>query len=321
MVKKGKKSFFKRQTLGKIKEKYDAKEVGNLNIVKNLLSLKNNEFLLIKEDLISKSYPNPKDFLKKAQRLEVGNIEVMAQKGITPLKARERALDNLKYSMYGGLIYTSDNFFVPNLEISLVDCLEGSKLYCYSNRNIKGCCNPVIYIKSYADASSEAGAAFIVSTPSRTRGRGKYKFKYDNIPIIDNNMKFNLGMIANTNHSCEEKNYDIRRSSKLKKYLRYAKFCPHEIASYLQIIEYCNKNENSRIPLEMSLFAIPTQLTADIYTLASNKTLIEDKGKQRLLEKGELERILWLAVKDYGNKDTFYATKKLKSYNWNVDKI
>lgn len=315
-----KKSFFRRPTSAKIKKQYNVREIGNSFIVKNLLSLRDNEFLLLRKDLIKLSFPKPKEFQKKATRLNVGNIEDLARQQIVPVGARNDVFDNLRYTLYGGFMYSSDNFFVPNLEVSLVDCVEGTKLFCYANRDLKGCCVPRITVKPYADISKEAGAAYIVSVPSRTQGKRKYNFKYDNIPVVDNDMKFNLAFIAGTNHSCEEKNYDIRRSNKLKKYLRYHTFCPHEIAAYLQIIKN-NIDDKNQVPLQMSLFAIPTQLVVDIYTLASQKALIDDQGDIRLLEKGELERILWLTIKDYGNDQTFFAKNKLSGYNWNVNNI
>ena len=84
------------------------------------------------------------------------------------------------------------------------------------------------------------------------------------------------------------------------------------------------ENYKNVIPLQMSQFAIPSQLTVDYYIKLKNNVLIRDKNIKgdnlRKMNHADKEIALWNLVKSNGYDKTFFSKNSrdgnLRDYRW-----
>ena len=315
-----KKTFFKERTIGEIKKNLELKEVA-YNLINQIYNLSDKEGLIITTELIPKKYETARKFMKHGPEVKlkrVNSLEEAIIRSKTPVQLRETSFNSIKNNAYCGYsfkpIVGTDK---RTRKVSLVECIEGAKLYAYAV-NEKNTC---IEVKPYdnAEVISKDGAEVIVSVPSRSKKQRKQKFKFSSVPIIDNPKKLGVGFNISSDHDCESKRYNIRyRYDDDKESSRIFNFCAHEIASYFAIVDfYWNENKNL-IPMQMNQFAIPTQEIVNFYSKLGNNCLIQtSKDKRpRKMDRAEKEILLWGAVYKKGHDKTFFATEKLRDYKW-----
>jgi len=323
------KSFFKENSVGQIKG-YHPEEILT-GLVNRILNLSDDEGVIIERGIIPQIYSDSRKFMKHGKEIKLqrySSLENMLKDPKTPVHLRRDAFDpeNIKYGAFCGYSFKP---FIGNdkrtRKVSLVECLKGAELYAYVNQdNITGF-RPEIEIIPYDDCRGveKDGAEIVAKVPSRKKGEGKYVFKFNSVPVIDYSKrnagrKYGLAFNIATDHSCGNKRFNIRyKSPNSKESSNVFNFCAHEIAAYLSIIDYYKNERQNLTPLQMSQFALPTQLSVDFYKKLGNNCLIQTEDKKpRKLNSAEKEILLWGLVSKFGHDDTFYATEKLRDYNW-----
>lgn len=316
------KTFFNTLTASQILKCGSVREISD-ELVNNVLSLNRNEAVIIKYDLYDfDKWANSEKFLKSGPEVVI-NSQMSLGKALrekkTPIQLRKESFDRVLNNAL--CAYVVKPFFGDDgrkRKFSLRDILEGARIYGYANSGIMGC--PKI------DINWVWGSEVEVEVPSRTKGQPRYKMKFSSVPVIDNQYKFAITNNIKSNHVCEDKHY----------YVKYpvvsttgsaseVKFCGHEVAGYLGLVDYFYNEKNNIIPLQMNQFAIPSRLTADYYMNLLNNCLIQtsrDK-KPRRLNRGEVEIMLWGAVHKIGHDKTFYADARrdgdLRDYDWRFE--
>lgn len=316
------KKYFQEPTVAEIRSKRFVKEV-DINLVDYILNLRDDEYLVIKTNLIPEEfYEEPRKFMKHGNTVDIPryrSLEEALEYKKTPVQLRQIPFDKLsKKRVYCG--YTFKPFMGTDRrtrKVSLVECLKGTKLYMYAYRDDL----TSIDVKPYDDAKriKKEGAEIIVSVPSRTEKKSRYEFKFSSVPVEDGELKWGVAYNILTNHSCKSKTFNIKYGwVDQKESSREFNFCAHEVAGYFAIIDYYWNKEKNIIPLQMSQFAIATQLTVDYYNKLNKNCLIQtpDDKKPRRLIMREDEILLWNLVKRLKHDKTCYARKKVKDYNW-----
>lgn len=317
-----KKSFFTSNTISNIKEK----EYRQIYDIAELEQLKENQYTII-PSIIPPEYSSSRKFLKHAPEVmpkRYKSIDEAIESEKMPWQLRKEAFDNISGIDYSGYSFIPLGRDRRKRKVSLIECLEGARLYTYANQNTK----EKINVRPYDDAKKvgSEGASIVVSLPSRTIKNPRIRLKLMNIPIIDNKNKYAIANNFSSDHSCESKMFNIRyRYSHDKESSNIFNICAHEIAAYLGTIDYYLNEEKNPVPLQMSQFAIPNQKTVDYYLKLENNVLIKDeslvsKEKLRKMNRAEKEIALWQLVKSFGNNKTFFSKKsidkRLKDYDW-----
>jgi len=315
------KLFFQEPTATTIENYIYVRHISE-DFIDNILDISDDEAVIIEGDLIPEGFRSPRKFIKHGKEVKLKrykSLEHIVKSRKTPVQLREEAFNKIQNNAYRG--YSFKPFMAPDKrtrEVSLVECLEGIRIYCYANQQIEG--KPSISIvKSYKDSSGveKDGADIIVKVPSRIKKMARYNIKFMSVPIVDSRMKWGIAYGISTDHNCMHKKYLIRFKYKNdKETSRQFNFCAHEIAGYLEIIDHFHNKHKNLIPLQMSQFAIPTQYTVDFYKKLCNNSLIRKDSQVRKLNKAEKEILLWGLVYKLDHDSTFYATEKVKDYNW-----
>jgi len=314
-----KKNFFGENTAAEIKKLKNVRKI-SANLVEIIYNLDNCEALILEVDLIPTRYKNARKFMKHGVEVKlprVRSLEGAIKRSKTPIQLREEKFNSIKNNAYCGYsfkpIIGTDK---RTRKVSLVECIQGAKLYAYSNQE-RG---PRVNVKPYDNARrvSKEGAEVIVEVPSRTEKQSRQQFKFSSVPVIDNSEKLAISYNLSTDHNCPSKRFNIRyRFEKDKESSRAFNFCAHEIAGYLAIVDFYWKENKNIIPLQMSQFAIPTQETVNFYQKLCNNCLIHPKKQKiRKLHRAEQEILLWGLVYKKGHDKTFFATEKIRDYSW-----
>lgn len=208
--------------------------------------------------------------------------------------------------------------------IAPVDCEEGARLYAYPHQVPRIGDRPSITIEEEfvsAKKVGKEGGVLVVRVPSRTEGRGRYKFSIHSFPVEDVPDKWAVAYDIGTNHVCDETLYNIRFvygedpvSS------RVYSLCPHEIAAILESIDHFVHEHDNRVPLDMCQIALPTQFIVSLADKFRYNALIKtssDRNPRKLL-KWERNKILFDAIKQFGAWETFYIPpgKKVRELRW-----
>lgn len=308
-----KKSFFKTRTLAE-KIRLGPSEL-NENLIDTILSLRDDEVVII-NDLVPSLYPSARSFLED-EGLDVKLKRFQSQDEIIkhnklPFELRDEAFSKLVdglHSFYSFRLTGGEDR--RTRAVTPVDCVEGAKLYAYAENAIK------IDVRIF-------DGYIMANVPSRRKGKVRYDIKWISVPILDDDSKYRTAFTIDTRgHGCEDKFYN-----KEKRKSNIVNFCAHEIASYIAICDFFSKFGNKN-PLEMSQFAIPTQLTVDFDHNFQNNLIIRDKGGnlKEGVDKGNRNIGLWGLInrfKDektkYGKSKTFYSDKRidgdLRDYRW-----
>ena len=300
-------------------------------LVEKILALSENQYILIQRLLIPADYESSWHFLRHGPRvgLGLGETVIAAVKGArVPVDFRISAFEKLKDTpgMYSGYEYNPMTIRpYPHTDrrvrrVSLVECLEGARLYAYAHQ-VPG---SRLEVEAYTDAQAVAkdGGVFHAHVTSRTKRTRPYRFNLTAVPIVDNRNKWGIAWATATEgHDCLRGSYMGIRYA-MKEDSEIFNWCAHEIAAYLAMMESENTKRN-RTPLQMSQLALPTQLSVDFYKRLCDSVLIEDpslagRDKKRVLNKAEQEILLWGLVSKRGQRATFFAEAHLKDYNWKL---
>lgn len=316
------KSFFVQPTAAQIKKYASIREVSS-DLVNEILKLEEGEAIIIRRNLIPPRYKQPRKFMKHGQEVKTRrfrSLEEAIESRITPVQLREEAFNDLNSPFRCGYSFKP---FVGNdkrtRKVSLVECVEGTKIYCYPHQQ-RGFL-PSIDVQPYDEAArvEKEGAEIVVRVPSRIKKASRYELKFSSIPVIDTKNKWGITHQISTDHDCQSKRFNIRYTyTRDKEDSRVFNFCAHEVAGYLAIINHYWTNKKNVIPLQMSQFAIPTQETIKFYEkLCGNCLIQEDKTeKPRKLNQAEKEILLWGLVYKLKHDRTFFAKGKVKEYAW-----
>lgn len=290
------------------------------DLVMMIVESEEDNYLLIEEGVLFEE--DPRKWLKHGREVKLRrfrSLEKMVDARLDPVQLREKAFSELKRDYCGYTFLPVSGKDQRKRKVHLVDCVEGSRIYSYVVNSIAS-----IDIRPYDDAkrTSKDGASLIVNVPSRQPKQGRYKFKMFSAPVVDSRDKYGISLRLATDHSCEHKRYQIRyRYETDKESSNIFTFCPHEIAAYLAIIDHYWLNDKNITPLQMSQFALPTQFTADFdrrlrTQVITQYTTKNGRQKRRTLNRAEMEKLYWRFVGLYGHDRTFFATEKLRDYNW-----
>lgn len=325
------KTYFQEPTKGQIFQ-YERIEARN-DLVDKILALEEQQYLLIQEPLIPEHYNSSWHFLKHAERVHLrfrDMIPRFLRKGTTavPIDLRIKEFDAVKEKpgLFSGYDYTPVDIHPYNHKdtrvrrISLVECLEGARIYAYTHQVPM----PPIEVESYTDARAveRDGAFFHVHVPSRIKGQGRYRFNVTSVPVRDTIHKWSIAWAtASEGHDCLRGMYmGIRYATKEDSHV--FNWCAHEIAAYIAMMSMMS-SKGTRTPLQMSQIALPTQGTVDFYKRLCDSVLIdnakgEEKQNIRVLNKAEQETLLWGLVHKKGHNQTFFAEGNLKKYDWKL---
>lgn len=320
-----KKQFFEEETKGQIKRKtlVDFAEIAELPIIG---SLDPNEYTIVRE-FVPRGYESARKFMKHGQEVKprrIYSLEQAVKMARTPVQLREEAFDSIQGDKYCGYSFLPLGKDARKRKVSLVECLEGARLFAYAHQSGVG-----IKVKPYADAKRVRidGAEVVVDVSSRTKGERRMQFKLTSVPYVDSKEKYAIALNIGSDHSCPSKRFNIRyRYTDDKESSGVVNICAHEIAGYLQLVQDAIADKNL-IPLQMSEFAIPSQETVNYYLRLCNNVLVRDEelvsgDKLRKMNRAEREIALWAFVRALGHDKTFYADRSrdgnVMNYNWSL---
>ena len=323
------KNFFKEPTAAKIR-KYDSIRHFSKDLIYNILEMGTDQAAVINIPLIPERYSSPGKFMKHGPDVKLKRFRTLddaVADGRTPVQLREEAFNNAQNHAYAGYTFKPIRGLDRRTrKVSLVGCLEGTKIYCYANQeNPQGGFSPSIDVQPYGDRDKaqrvvEEGSDVILRVPSRTKKEPRHEFKMGSVPTVGSNKhKFAVANNIVTDHSCGKKKFNIRyKYMGQKETSRQLNLCEHEGAGYLALIDHYWTEDKNITPLEMSQFAIPTQETVDFYDKLCHNVLIQlpDENKPRKLSMPEREVLLWGLVYHLGHDKTFFATEKVRDYTW-----
>ena len=316
-----KKPFFREATKAEIAKKNFVK----IDALSDIASLAEDEFTII-NPLIPRGFESTRKFIKHGKEVKPKRYYSLDQAladGRTPVQLREQSFNNLERYDYCGYSFLPIGRDRRKRKVSLIECLEGARIYAYSNQ-VRG---TGIRVRPYADSKRVRidGAEIICNVPSRTKGEPRIKFKLISVPVVDCKEKHIVSLNTGSDHSCLAKRFNIRYTyTDDKESSGIVNICAHEIAAYLKIIDYY-WNEKNIIPLQMCQFAIPSQETVDFYLRLGNNVLVKDnslksKDKLRKPDRGDREIALWSKVDNARHDRTFYSKKSrdgdVSDYNW-----
>ena len=291
-------------------------------LINRILSLEEEEALLITRDLIPNDFQGSRKYMKHADDVKLKRFSSLEEAVAGKKKPRELmmdAFDNLKSPFVSG--YSFKPVMGPDKrkrKVSLVECVEGAKIFSYVHQPGSGFVSSIDVVP-YDEVGRVAieGADIVLRVPSRSKRASRYEFKLMGVPVNESEDMWALWQNLSTTHDPKFKTYNIRYGWPWKKESsRFLNFSSHEVAAYLAIAEHYWKEDRNPIPWQMNPFAVPTKLTADFYNKLSGQCLIKTGGKTRELNNGEKEILLWALVKRKGYETTFSPKGKLRDYVW-----
>jgi hypothetical protein len=314
------KSYFDEATKGQIKQK-EFVEVKNLM---EILDFSHNQYTILSE-FVPRGYLSARKFMKHGPEVKQRRFYSLRQALLdcrTPVQLREEAFNRILRNNYCGYSFLPIGKDSRKRKVSLVECLEGARIFAYAHQRSS------IKIKPYKNAKRVRieGAEVVAEVPSRSKGERKLQFKLINVPFVDSPEKYGISSNIGSDHSCPAKRFNIRyRYSDDKEGSGVFNICAHEIAAYLQLVKQTWEEDKNIVPLQMSQFAIPSKETVDYYLKLGNNVLIRDenlvvKDKLRKPNRAEKEISLWGFVKTRGYDRTFFAKigrdGNLSDYKW-----
>ena len=320
------KTFFKQESVAEIRKKELVLEGTGGNIL-DIAALDSEQYVVLQDNIIPRGFESGRKFMKHGPEVKPKryySLEQSVKEARTPVQLREEAFDSLDPDLrYCGYTFMPVGRDRRKRKVSLVECLEGARLFAYSNQ-VPG---TEIRVKPYDDSKRVRieGAEVIVSVPSRTEGERRQTFKLISIPVVDSPEKYTVSLNFGSDHSCGSKRFNIRyKYTDDKESSGIVNVCAHEIAGYLQLIEHY-KDQYNIVPLQMSQFAIPSQETVHLYQKLENNVLVKDTDIKSNLglrhpNMAEKEIILWELVKEIGHDRTFYSRASrdgnVAEYDW-----
>ncbi|MCX6748358.1 MAG: hypothetical protein NT076_02025 [Candidatus Pacearchaeota archaeon] len=317
-----KKPFFRQQTKAEIKRKNLVETVS----LADLVGLQTDQFVILQETLVPRGYESARKFMKHGYEVKlkrVYSLEQAIREGKTPVQLREQAFNDIDTRNYCGYSFLPLGRDRRKRKVSLVECLEGARIFAYAHQ-VSGA---GIKVKAYSDSARVRldGAEVVAEVPSRTKDEERIQLKLVSVPMIDCPEKYGVTLNIGSDHSCGSKRFNIRyKYTDDKESSGIVNSCCHEIAAYLELIQQ-QWQEMNIIPLQMSQFAIPSQETVDYYLKLENNVLVKDtnllcEDKLRKPNRAEKEIGLWNFVLALGHDRTFYSRAcrdgDVQAYRW-----
>ena len=322
-----KKKFFSEPTKAEIK-KLNLTSADS-NLVEIIENLEGNQGLIIETRLVPESYQNPRKFLKHGPEVKIPRIHRLEDGSVpVPVKLREETFNKIPKKAIAK--YSTKPFFGPDLKTRnffLDQSLEGARILSYSHHAFPhqsgDDCLIEVHPYDIAETIAIEGATVPVVVPSRRKNVPKYEFNLISVPVINNENKFAIvNSLSTEGYGEKAKQYSfaykyLEDKESSHQYNWYA----HGIAAYWKVAEIYWERHKNIIPLEMNPFAIPTQFTVDFYKNLINKVLMRDESiiardRLRKPNKADINIMLWGLVNKHGHDKTFFATEKLRNYNW-----
>ena len=320
-----KKNFFERPSPAEIKEDQEPVVLED-KIIAALQELRPHQYAVIPGEKFDAHF-NPAKFLKHGETFDLGNRPF----GKSPRTLFRDAVSDPQTSFN---TYMSGYSFKPLMgpdkvprRVPFVELLEAARILAY------GTVYPEAAVKiegeyTHAKKVGKEGGSFLISSPSRTKKHGRYRFTISSIPL-----RFTKPFVYLIPYSFSTQ--DLGVESKAFRELRYTSqdsiessrihyVQAHEIAAVYAIAEAQLKEKNP-IPLRFLVFPIASQQAVDLYTKLLNRTLlkVEEGGKARLkhLSQAHIEAMMWRLVRRKGYESAFddkaLLEGRVRNYNWN----
>ncbi|MBU0459934.1 MAG: hypothetical protein KJ597_06800 [Nanoarchaeota archaeon] len=326
-----KKAYFRNPTVGEIKRSCSVTEISD-HFVDKILALQENEAVIIGDNLIPKNYWDARQFGRRGKSVELPgcNMQEALKTEYLFQEQRRAAFNTISARRYSSYFIDPKNFNTDSRDlrirkITLVDCLEGARIYGYVHREWPkdSAISTFDVGKIYTITdNNERGVEVNVKVPSRTLGHQRWKVKYVRVPIKNNTSRVALMLQLNARHMCEDKRNRIGESVG-PDMSDVVVFCPHDIAGYLALADHFQEQENKDILHRLNPFAMPTQLTVDYYLKLERNCLIKyieekngkKKEKLRTLIDKEKDIMLWGLghIKKY---DLTFSAEDVKDLTW-----
>ena len=317
-----KKPFFQEATKAEIKRK----KLVEVERLADVEKLQDNEYAVF-PSYVPRGFASARKFMKHGQEVKpkrYWSLEQAVKETKTPVQLREVAFDSIEGHYFCGYSFMPLGKDRRKRKVSLIECLEGARIYAYSHQVD----NAKIKIKPYDDAKRVRidGTEVVVEVPSRTAGERKFRFKLISVPVIDSIEKYVVSLNIGSDHSCSSKRFNIRyKYTDDKEGSGIVNVCGHEIAAYFELIDFYWNTRKNIIPLQMCQFAIPSQRTVNYYLKFENNVLIKDenltsKDKLRKPNRADKEIALWSFVRAFKHDATFFSMAErdgnLRNYKW-----
>jgi len=317
-----KKAFFREATKAEIARK-DFKEV---TLLPDISGLASEQFSII-FPLVPRGYENARKFMKHGREVRPKrfySLKQAVEDGRTPVQLREEAFNAINGHEFCGYTFMPLGRDQRKRKVSLVECLEGARIFAYSHQ-VHG---TQIKVQPYADSARvrRDGAEVVVEVPSREEGADRIQLKLTSVPVVDSPEKYVVSLNMGSDHSCPAKRFNIRyRYSDDKESSGIVNMCAHEIAAYLATVDHFWEERMNVIPLQMSQFVIPSQEMVDYYLRLRNNVLVRDeslksKDKLRKPDRADTEIALWALVEALKHDRTCYSKRSrdgnVADYKW-----
>lgn len=285
--------------------------------------------IIIEIKLIPNEYENARKFLKHGPDIKIPRIHSLEDGSIpVPVRLREETFNKTPCRAFAK--YSTKPFIGTDLRtrnIFLDQCLEAERIttnsYHAFPKQSDDVCLIDVHPYDIAKRVAKEGATIPVRVLSRRKNVPAYEFNLISVPVINNENKFAIvNSLASQGYGAKAKQYSFGYNYlEDKESSNYFNWYAHEIAAYWKIAELYWSRDKNIIPLEMNPFAMPTQFTVNFYKNLISRVLIRDESMEtkdnlRKLNKAEINIMLWGLVHKYGHDKTFFATEKLRDYDW-----
>jgi hypothetical protein len=287
------------------------------NLVERILSLHEGECLIITKPLIPDEFRDSWHFLRHGDKIiptKRDTVRGVISGRTRPLNLLEAKCERLKAGKYAGCVYDPRDIYpYPWTDrrrriVSLVECMEGDRIFNYAHQVLE--CGITIDDYSNSNAVSELGGSFHVKVPSRTQHHGRYRFNIESVPLVDNFQKYMVAWRTSFDkHDCLRDMYmSIGYPDEGQIY-----WCAHSIAAFYEILQ-----KKGHISTQFSQMAFLTPFAIDFYKRLCDSTLIEYGGTRHCLNKAEKEIMSWGLVFKKSFVPTLGATSPSCAHDWSL---
>ncbi len=281
-----KKSYFRFPQIGRLRqlERVDA----DSDLVANVLALQDGEYLSFSRGVLPGDYGARRD--EKA----------LPVRWVPAFESEEHAWEVAKaygVNVHGtrnvnlGLMGVGESLafgWVPMRGtmkvVPFAELLEGARIvaYGYSDRNFV---SPVDVERIYGEPTLRRGADVMVAVPSRTQGRGRYKFKMEHLPYDTQWRSPLVSEAFKTDHRCDRKSNYINHKAGVK---GVEIICAHEVAALFQAAVHFRETRNIHLMRNLPI-PIPTLDLLKEYAKLASRVIFENED-QKARSFGLIER-------------------------------
>lgn len=315
------KFFYRPNTIGEILEDRRVLMPSRSELVQTLETMSDAQAVRIDYTLVPNGYGYEEDqfrngpnFMKRGPQVnlyEPKSVQEALERRLGPTRLRIDAFDNLDSEQDNSAYSWRGLRTGQKRRVHLVDCLEGSKLFAFSERS--KLMQDKITMRTYKDACGieQQGGVFTFEVPSRS-SESKHLVRLHSVPLPRSGTEYAVWFDLASVHACADKlnRFSFRYASKEEN------FCAHDVAAYLHLAKQVYQQSGRVILMP---FALPTELTVGFYGKLRNNVVLKDnrgKKKRRPLNNAEIEILLWELVANKQNKATFFARKKMQELEW-----